>query len=428
MLALNLFYCIPKIIFDSCCNLLHHLKYIKSYSDLDPIDKSINYLFVSHYIGQHNTDIHNDIFYGSMPLNAQNNADKNLLVYIDHTNNKPVVHLNSRSKIIAKTCDTRTRLRFIISNFMKSMIYLKKAFRSLLLNFEETNSYLQLAMIQTKLTSASNEILAHNLSRYINTYNPNKIVFTLEGHPYEIFLANYLSEKFRDLEIIFWQLAPVVPSQHGFLDNIASFGTNSKIGVTGNTVKTYIENSVKKHPEVYVIGSPKFNFNEHLKSNGNCILFAPEGTKDAVYEFLNLVPKICEELSEHKVVLRLHPSVVNLKDSRILGKYEKISNFELSRKSLSYDLERSKYCIFRSSSVGIESLNYGVQPIHFSIFDRGELNPLSLADTVYFQAKNSAELIQIIVEGKKNNLNKLRKAYGDYFEQMDISKFLSISA
>ena len=420
--VLNLLICIPKLVYDSTCNLLHHLKYIKSYSDIVLNDQQINFLFVSHYIGQNNVGKNNDIFYGSIPDSILNNSKKNLLVYIDHTKKQNAKKRKLNSNILSKTCDSRTRLRMIISNINNSTLYLKKLLRSLFINFEEANSYLQLAMIQTKISSSANEILTHNLSRYINAYKPNKIVFTLEGHPYELYLANYLCKKYSEIEIVFWQLAPVVSSQHGFLENIASFGPNSKIAVTGNAVKTYIENSAKKHPDLYVIGSPKFQTNEHIKSKGKCILLAPEGTKEAVYEFLDLIPKICEEIIEYKVVLRLHPSVGNLKNSRNLWKYEKYSNFEISNKSLSYDLSRSEYCVFRSSSVGIESLNYGVQPIHFSIFNSGELNPLSLVDSVYFQAKNSTELLQIIAQHKKYNVNQLQKAYGDYFEQVDLNK------
>jgi hypothetical protein len=119
-------------------------------------------------------------------------------------------------------------------------------------------------------------------------------------------------------------------------------------------------NKVRK----YLVGSVKEPSTIKLSKKRNSILLAPEGLNSTLSEFLNLARKICSA-SDFELILRIHPSLkINRSNRKKLRKITKAFRINISNHSLAHDFQQSVMCFFRASSVGLESLTYGI-PTYF---------------------------------------------------------------
>jgi hypothetical protein len=175
-----------------------------------------------------------------------------------------------------------------------------------------------------------------------------------------------------------------------------------------------------------VAGSPKFNETLILSKNGDAILLAPEGSIEAVDEFISLISILCSNFPNREVILRLHPAVSESFKTDFTAKFSDFDNFELSKSTLHDDLLRSEYCVFRSSSVSVEGLKYGIKPIHYSRFSNGELNPLALNKLWIFEAQNHNELMEIIKSNPTVDWSFLQDTYKNYYSKFNLEKFLEL--
>jgi len=196
--------------------------------------------------------------------------------------------------------------------------------------------------------------------------------------------------------------------------------------VTGESIQTYISKVSLTRRSINVIGSPKCNRNIFLGTEGTAILLAPEGTQEAVREMLNLIPTLANEFKSRNIILRLHPSLFISNSAEIKRKFTNFKNFQLSESLLNEDLLQSAYCIFRSSSVGIEALAFNVQPIHYSHCVNGGLNPLGLTEPWIFQSSDPDQIIEIIKSNKRLEARLLRETYNKFYTSFNLKKFLEL--
>jgi hypothetical protein len=420
----NIFTYLPYLSMSVMKNFIHHLKYFPHLKILNESRQNSEYFFVSHFVGQKITSEGKDSFFGDMPTFIR---EKNLgatTVYVNHKKNSKNFSANYTKNIVPKTCFTRDRLLFIFWAVGRSLNYFVLALRTSFTNSNKANKIFLLARLQTDIASFNNQILLSNLMKLIRKTEPKRIVFTLEGHPYELFLARNLKFHTIDTKMIFWQLAPVVRSQNGFLETIENLPGNCEVLVTGESIKKYIIENITSERKISVIGSPKFQVVAPSDNSKSSILLAPEGSKEAVEEFITLIPILCKSFPNRKVILRLHPAVNETFTIAFFSRFSGIKNFEYSTGSLLDDLEKSEYCVYRSSSVSIEALNYGVKPIHFSKFADGELNPLALNNSWLFEAQNPSHLVEIISRNPIVDKELLQVIYKNFYSKLCLEKFL----
>ena len=421
----NIFIFVPYTLMNVVINCIHHYKYINHLKALKkPIDKS-DYLFLSHYVGQRFND-KSDLFFGNTPWLVSDNGKKSIVLCINHKKRLEKDANILSSTLMPKTCMSKYRFQLILRSVNKSLTYFWHGVSYLIKNSEKANHLFLLSQMQTKLSSFNTEILLSNLILFVSRIQPTHLVVTLEGHPYESRVANALAEKNFKVTVIYWQVAPVVPKQHGFLETIEKLPSNSKVATSGDITKRYIESNISGFQQVFLIGSPKYKEVDLLKRPRNAILLAPEGSTDAVLEFMEFIPDLCKKLPNRKVILRLHPAVVKLKLRNNSFDLPNISNFVLSDNSLQDDLVKSEFCIFRSSSVGIEALSYSVKPIHFSEFRNGEINPLALLEPWALEAQNISQLIRIIEKNSNLNDEFLQDRYQLNYSEFNLQKFLAL--
>jgi hypothetical protein len=127
-----------------------------------------------------------------------------------------------------------------------------------------------------------------------------------------------------------------------------------------------------------------------------------------------------QHLTNCRIVIRAHPDTLKNKSQKLNRILSKNSNLIFSNQTLEKDLSESTLCVYRSSAVGIQGLQYGVIPIHFSKFKDGSVDPISFEDLKHLRLNESESLINAIeayISMPDKNLLKLQCGFPKVFEK-----------
>jgi len=429
---------IPRIFINLLVSILHHFYHLHYWRKF-PFKKfaETEIIFLSHYTGQ-NTIVDEDSYFGTLPEQMNKNNRRNILLCINHNKGNPsnfnleadAQKLNHEQYILPKTINTTQFLKLyksIFQNFREIMFQVVKKSEG---NKGEKILMLELAIQQVGLESISQSILAKNIELIVDQTNAKKIVLTYEGHSFETYVANKLQRKFPNLDVSVYQFAPVVPAQNSFFRNLHYLNENIRIFVSGPQIKANILRRTKlPSSALTVIGSRK-NKKEKLHFAAGkeiTILFAAEGSKDSLVEFINLAFYSSLQNPGTTFIVRAHPASDDYKLELFEKAGKQTSNFYLSRESLINDLYKATHCVYRSSSVGLEGLMYGVIPIHFAVEVDSALDPIDTIDLPHLQITDIDDFHQEIKEISSNQieiderqLRNYREVFKGYFEPLKL--------
>ena len=430
---------IPRILINLLVSFLHHFYHLHYWRQF-PFKKfaKTEIIFVSHYTGQE-AKVDEDPYFGTLPQQLNENKRPNLLLYINHNKGNPsnlnletdTQTSNNSQYILPKTVNTKEFLKLYKSIFgnLKEIIFhvAKKGERSK----REKVLMLELAIQQIGLESMSQTILAKNIEQIVSQTDAKKMVLTYEGHSFETYVANKLKSKFPNLDVCVYQFAPVVPAQNSFFRNLDYLNKNIRVFVSGSQFKENILRRTKlPSSALTVIGSRK-NRSEKLSFTGRkdvTVVFAAEGSKDSLMEFINLAFYSSLENPGTTFIVRAHPASADYKIElfKKMGKHS--SNFYLSQESLINDLHKATHCVYRSSSVGLEGLMYGVIPIHYAAEMNSVLDPINTLDLPHLQFTDADAFNQKIkeisnshIEIDEQQLRDYRKVFNGYFEPLKLN-------
>ena len=430
---------IPCILINLLVSILHHFYHLQYWRQF-PFKKlaKTEIIFVSHYTGQE-AKMDEDPYFGTLPQQLNENKRPNLLLYINHNKGNPsnlnleteAQKSNNLQYILPKTVNTKEFLKLYKSIFgnLKEIIFhvARKGEKSKL----EKTLMLELAIQQLGLESMSQTILAKNIEQIVGQTDAKKMVLTYEGHSFETYVANKLKSKIPNLDVCVYQFAPVVPAQNSFFRNLHYLNKNIRVFVSGSQYKENILRRTKlPSSALTVIGSRK-NRAEKLSFTGRkdvTVVFAAEGSKDSLMEFINLAFYSSLENPGTTFIVRAHPASADYKNELFKKMGNHSSNFYLSKDSLINDLHKATHCVYRSSSVGLEGLMYGVIPIHYAAEMNSVLDPINTLDLPHLQLTDIDTFNQKIKEISKSHieideqqLKDYREVFNGYFEPLKLN-------
>jgi len=430
---------IPRILINLLVSILHHFYHLHYWRQF-PFKKfaKTEIIFVSHYTGQE-AKVDEDPYFGTLPQQLNENKKPNLLLCINHNKGNPsnlslendTQATNNSQNILPKTVNTKEFLKLyksILGNLKEIIFHVaRKGERSK----REKILMLELAIQQLGLESMSQTILAKNIEQIVGQTDAKKMVLTYEGHSFETYVANKLKSKFPNLDVCVYQFAPVVPAQNSFFRNLDYLNKNVRVFVSGSQYKENILRRTKlSSSALTVIGSRK-NRSEKLSFTERkdvTVVFAAEGSKDSLMEFINLAFYSSLENPGTTFIVRAHPASADYKIElfKKMGKHS--SNFYLSQESLINDLHKATHCVYRSSSVGLEGLMYGVIPIHYAAEMNSVLDPINTLDLPHLQFTDVDAFNQKIKEISNSHteideqqLRDYREVFNRYFEPLKLN-------
>jgi hypothetical protein len=429
----------PRILINFLVSILHHSYHLHYWRQF-PFKKfaKAEIIFLSHYTRQV-AIVDEDLYFGTLPQQLNENKRPNLLLYINHNKGNPsncnletdTQKSNHEQYILPKTVNTKEFLKLykgIFGNLKEIMFQVVKKGEG---SKREKILMIELAIEQLSLESMSQTILLKNIEQIVDQTDAKKMILTYEGHSFETYVANKLKSKFPNLDVSVYQFAPVVPAQNSFFRNLHYLNENIRIFVSGSQFKENILRRTKlPSSALTVIGSRK-NSAEKLDFTGRkdvTVLFAAEGSKDSLIKFMNLAFYSSVQNPGTTFIVRAHPASADYKLELFKKVGKHTSNLYLSRESLVNDLHKATHCVYRSSSVGLEGLLFGVIPIHYAEEINSVLDPINTIDFPHLQFtdvdvfnQKIKEISNNYIEIDEQQLKIYKEVFRGYFEPLKLN-------
>jgi hypothetical protein len=259
------------------------------------------------------------------------------------------------------------------------------------LGIEKRRILARAASYQHGRSTMANLVLKSRLSETILRVKPKILVLTMEGHAHEKIVVDVSRSLIKDIKIVGYQHAPIVPGQLNVFRLISNFYTDDYFFTTGELTKDL---ALVRRPNcrVEILGSVKAKEFEYQQKDSSKVqvLVSPEGTKESLSQFISLLNELAPLLPNVRFVLRYHPALGRVTLRIIKDSLLPMNNILISSSSLQEDLTQSHLILFRSSAIGIEGLSYGALPMHISQEGHDALNPLVYCgiETTNFQVTN----------------------------------------
>ena len=406
LLALYLILCIPinfiKIVSQIFLSILFSYQYLY----FKPKNSPTEVLYISHAIGANITNKQSDQFFALMP---EYSAKKNFYTTVIYTNHNKLGYIKNLKLLNLKGNNVNRVLipKFLkpteITRFIATIIgmFIKCARLGLVNYFTNpTNSKILFCAANSffRRPTYASYLLLQRVKDHCSENETHVIFMTFEGQSYEQYLINEVNHLFPNLKIVLYQHSPITPAHLGIKNFLQKHLDRIIIMTTGTFYIDYLK-KFSTIPKYILIGSNK---GEYLQENkelfeSKTLLFAPEGTITATKSFLKLIRLMCKEDLVHQYLLRLHPNFPrDIGVSLMIRNLKKRKNFLLSQKALSTDLNSSKFVFYRSSAVGLQSLNSSATPIFYSDSGDNILNVIPPNFEVFYTAGTFKEALDIV--------------------------------
>lgn len=418
---------IPRIFLYLAIPLIHHLFHLRSFRTFNQKKFcKTKFIFLSHFIGQ-DLATSKDLYFGNLPDTVERAPYQNIILYLNHIKNTSSKR-SSISKlldpmctklILPKTTSTEEFLNNYFENIRNFFTVISALAHKNQREKGERIMITELALLQLSMESFMQATLLKNLLRVVKKTSAKNLMLTYEGHSYEIYILSQLQSFSLQLNVAVYQFAPIVPAQYSFFRNLDYLGGDIKVYVSGPLIKTIIaEKTQLSQNQVIVLGSGKNqkNSQEPIPKKHIKILLAAEGSKVSLSTFIDLAHDLALDHPDIFFIVRAHPASNKYKSNLFAKIGKKTTNLNLSDNTLEQDLQQASYCIYRSSSVGLEGLAYGVRPIHFFSGASSGLDPIELIDLPHPQYNTAWALKQEIINILENHKELGEKQRAEYLK------------
>ena len=348
--------------------------------------KKIFNIFISHYMNK----------FQRLDKDPNFIINKNSLgVYINHTYGRKLKNKNYNKIILARRLTLNEEFKMIVDQL--------KERKRLMNEYSQKKDYF-IRLIAADAISPStiaNNRIAKQINQLSKYYKPKKLITTFEGYSWEKLIIWYANKKISNCTT-FGYIPGLLLKDYG--SNVIKYKSDfypNKILVSGNYTKEKLNKKKHLKNKVFNLGTIK-NFPTKYKikkNNKKNILVIPEGIPSEVDIFIKFIIK-CNDFIDHKFIIRLHPVLKNNK------KYNKIlkesPNILISKKNLSDDIERSKFALYRGSSLVVNCLRNGLIPLYLN-FDQSQINIDPIHDMKNLIINNVSDL-QKLLNSKKNEM------------------------
>ena len=229
----------------------------------------------------------------------------------------------------------------------------------------------------------------------------NKVDFlhlTFEGNAFEEYTAYLLRGK--KTRIRMHQFSPITPGHIGIQQFLLNNFCDLIVYCSGPVITNYLKNIATSNFEMITTGSSKFVNVDSIPSKPKelGVLLLPEGTTAQTLLFMDLAKSLKMKFSYVNFTLRAHPDLCK---NRIIRKQiDDLKKYGIifSDQILVKDFYNNHVSIFSSSAAGIESMFYGLLPIHFATNDaeKNIMNPLYLTHNPLFSGVYFDEIVDQI--------------------------------
>lgn len=386
------------------------------------IDKRIDYIFISHHLGNNNND--SDFYYGDL-INDLVTADKNILRLLIPQTTWVTLKPEDASYLtilLNKNVSKFMLLKYIVNNSLatyKLLFYCRK---------NRFTYYEIICILIGQIENFNNYKLTVNVEALLPQANIKNLVMTFEGNAIERSIF-YLCHRYK-IKSFGYQHAPIIKDQNSIFRLLSSELNPDVILASGPYTFLNFKKKLGINSKVRLIGSPKFSeqkssYLDVLKKKNGQILLIPDGNMESIIKFCKLGHFLSNKNNELYLKIRAHPLFQESlnKQMTLININE---NFSVSWNTLNQDLENSSWVIYENSSVAIQSVFYYCKLIYFENF-LANVDPLFDLHHNKYTALNGDEIYNLIQNNNEYSDLEANLAYNfgqNYFYFTDFNKFL----
>ncbi len=269
---------------------------------------------------------------------------------------------------------------------------------------------------------------SNNILSIIKYYNPNKVIFTYEGLPWEK-LLNYKIKEYNNKIQTYGYFFSVVSEFHNspFIKFNSKYEPDIILSSGFFAKKKFLKNGFRKNKIINIGLSKKKKIATKIEKRNlikkNCLLI-PEAFEEEILNLVNFSLKVLKKNNKINFVLRLHPST----EPKLLNKIKSYlidKKIKLSTASLEKDLNKSNIVLYRGSSTVIKAVKENLLPVYVPIKDELSIDPLFDIRKHKPEINSPDDFILLYDNFNKNkfkrpnkNINRIKKFCDEYFSDI----------
>lgn len=355
------------------------------------LPRNVDVLFVSHLLTEAQANQTDDFYFGDLPNKL---AEQGLVVVVALIN-----HTRLSGARLVGGFDNGIVPRIIFSDSLGILDELA-LYRRLKVESQQLRRLARMepAGLQRKIfLRASHEALASSNLRLsqqirvlVDKLNTKAVIVTHEGHAWERVVFAAARSSLPNVCCIGYQHAALFRLQHAVRRKLSSRYNPDQILTAGAIAKTQLENE----PNLATIGVSVLGSNRALQidackpcyrpesssvgySDAPACLVVPEGIESECHILFEFSLACASNCPTMQFIWRLHPLMtyesLAVANPKLLDLPE---NIVLSTLPLTDDIERCQWVLHRGSTVVIQAVAAGLQPIYLTLHDEMTISPL----------------------------------------------------
>jgi len=395
--------------------------------------KDVDVVIVSHIVNVEHLDSNEDFYFGDIPQYLINNRVNPLVVLINHTNekteslSKKAVNSDLPRIILPKNLSLIEEMHNIFG-LIREMLKIR------LSSFREKGLLKQTMQRASSAKGLGGALSSLRINRQIKQilklYNPKVIITTYEGHSWERVVYGVVNRHNDNILRIAYQHSVITKNAHSIFRSLGKKYDPDLIFTSGFITKNFFQKSPEKmHSRLEILGSKKssVNISTHGQKKRQICLVLPEGIIDECITLFNFSIKCANFLPHIDFIWRLHPVISFKEVLRCMGinSDDLPKNIVLSSSSLSEDIIKSNFALYRGTTAIIEAIYGGLMPIYLADDSGMTIDLLFEIDDGKAVVRNVNEFSMIIKDNSPFDNDKLVKYCESYFTQIDYSALLN---
>ena len=386
-------------------------------------------VIVSHLVDVKHLECDNDFYFANIGQHLNNNNINPLFVLINHTNegsdvlSKQFGKFKSSKIILSNNLGLRGEIQILfglIKELMKMRVasFQKQGLLKDVLKF--------LSSVKNLGGALSSLRIVKQVESTLQLYNPKAIITTYEGHSWERAVYGVANQYNENLLRIGYQHSVITKNSHSINRPLGKKYDPDLILSSGEITHHVLQTAFKgAHSRVSILGSRKSVERLEVSSEkkSKTCLVLPEGLIEECDILFGFSLECAKTLPNIDFIWRLHPVMCFNEVLRYMSinKDDLPKNVILSNASLTKDIEKSSYALYRGTTAVIEAIYGNLMPIYLSDNSGMTIDLLHEAGNERKIANNTQDFIKIVNNDTPYSNGKLIDYCKRYFMPLDYS-------
>ena len=293
--------------------------------------------------------------------------------------------------------------KFFFYIFKFNTLFEKKFYLLLAINFISGNTF-------------DNLRYYFQIKKHIKQKGIKSIISIFEGHALERLIFRSAKSSNNKIRTIAYNHSFITKQHNSVFLNLGIKNQPDHIVFSNQISKNLFEQKLKLKSKIKLFcvskNISKFSNFSKLKKNKNICLVAPEGLDSETIKLFNFSINYLKKFKNMNFIWRLHPIYYNRELDFLKKNIPNYLDFKkyiyISKKNINYDFKKSKYILYRGSSVVVDAIRSNLIPVNLKINNQIENNFLKDCNLFCCLKFNNINDLNNI-DNLKSNISKIRK-------------------